>query len=603
MVIKMDKRKLKKNAKIIAKRGTEAGKTYVRRRIIIVAIILFIITLGVVVAVQFIPFMINLYDDGGSGDGYVSYESLPSRPVLNDIQPDPNIDGSISLVWSASERIWFYNVYRKKSGYTEEKIKYATTSTSFIDAAAKTNGLYYYRIEAVNNIGDIYSSSQSVRIEIAALPTTSREADLYSVVVAADGSTVLRWTIESTTSHTDKIERKIDGGTWSEVGMLTTSGGGTWTDTLINYGSYGYRIKSMYNMVIRWDTYYSKEVWVLFAGIVPDATTVSTITPNPDTDGSVIISWASVPNVPNYELHKSIDNVVFTKLTTVSSTSFTDSGLSDGTYYYKVKCIGVDYDSGFSNVESVRVQQDIYVPIIPVATIVHTISPDPDDDGEVQISWDTISDADEYELHRSIDSVRYTILTTITSTVFTDYGLSDGLTYYYKVKCIGLDGDSGFSNVKSVVITFPVLVPPTNPSILINNGESTTNSLDITVKISCTDATTMRFKLSSDTSWTSWERYGTSRSFTLPEVSLDNPNFNVAVQFQNADGETGETDAVDGITYVELEEEEEEEEETTTEPLLTTEQIVILVVILSLAVSGVIIIQVINKRRKLKPKI
>lgn len=572
-----------------------------RKRVIIIGLLL--ASAGIIPFVIFsLQFFAMRPSNGGSGDGYISYDSLPSKPVLSDIQPDPSTDGSISLSWTASERVWYYNIWRKKSGSTEDFIKLGTTSSSFIDASTKANGLYYYRIEAVNNIGDIYSSYQSVKIEIAALPTYTREADLYSVVVAVDGEVSLAWSIESGTDHYDYIQRKPDGGSFSKVGAFFMTGHeGTFTDTLIGYGSYAYRIKSVYAGFWGPETYYSKVFWVLFAGIKPNPTVIDPIVPSTDIDGNVDLTWSSVPNVPEYEIYRSKDNGIFTSIITVSIPSYTDPGLADGFYSYKIMCIGIDLNSDYSNTQSVIVQQYVYIPIIPSATTVYTISPNPNIDGVITISWLSISDADDYELYRSKDGGIFSPITTTAETSYPDTVFLDG-TYYYKVICRGVDDNSGFSNTQSVKVEIyvapPPLVLPTNPSIIINNGDLTTDSFDVIITLSCNDANEMRFQISSGV-YLDWVPYSTSYTLTLSKVNPDYPNYYIGVTFRNQDGNSGEV--FDGIKYEVLDDGNGDGNGNGEESIITPEQIGIIIAVIIIVIP-VVVIRALTKKKKIKSK-
>ena len=94
----------------------------------------------------------------------------------------------------------------------------------------------------------------------------------------------------------------------------------------------------------------------------PVATTISPIIPNPNTDGIVQISWSSVSDATEYELYRKIDGASYINIKTTTSTSYTDSGLSDGQYSYKIICKNADGDSGFSNIELVMVQTSVMPP-------------------------------------------------------------------------------------------------------------------------------------------------------------------------------------------------------------------------------------------------
>ncbi|KKL81432.1 hypothetical protein LCGC14_1994840, partial [marine sediment metagenome] len=120
--------------------------------------------------------------------------------------------------------------------------------------------------------------------------------------------------------------------------------------------------------------------------------------------------------------------------------------------------------SVFSNVRTVSVQKDVYIPPIPVTVVIEPITPNPSFDGDLDIKWLGVSDASGYELYKSSDGINYVLLMNIGYIGFGilhtyhDVVLSDGI-YYYKINVKGVYGDSGFSNIESVEVK--IYAPPT----------------------------------------------------------------------------------------------------------------------------------------------
>jgi alpha-tubulin suppressor-like RCC1 family protein len=86
---------------------------------------------------------------------------------------------------------------------------------------------------------------------------------------------------------------------------------------------------------------------------------------------------------------------------------------------------------------------------------------------QIELSWvNNATNADGFEIERSLDGITYTRLTTIsTNTVsYSDTGLSSGTTYYYRVRAFMTTGDySGYSNeVSAITSSIP---PPELPSV------------------------------------------------------------------------------------------------------------------------------------------
>jgi len=83
------------------------------------------------------------------------------------------------------------------------------------------------------------------------------------------------------------------------------------------------------------------------------------IVPNPDTDGNITLQWSSVEGASSYLVYrdtkciKDISNL--TAIAEISGTTYNDTGLTSGTYYYVIVAKGPGGSSNMSNCESVTV--------------------------------------------------------------------------------------------------------------------------------------------------------------------------------------------------------------------------------------------------------
>ena len=200
------------------------------------------------------------------------------------------------------------------------------------------------------------------------------------------------------------------------------------------------------------------------------APTLDPIIPNPNIDGIVIVRWTRTVQFDmfrnGYEVYRSTNNGAWIKIKETTGTAYKDENLANGDYVYKVRAFEGAFYSVFSNVRTVSVKQYVYVPPIPVETTISPIIPNPSTDGIILVKWAVISDASGYELYGSSDGVSYTKLITLDInfiTSYTDVRSLDG-TYYYKVICKGTYGDSGYSNVESVIVIMPVPTPTPTPT-------------------------------------------------------------------------------------------------------------------------------------------
>ncbi len=106
----------------------------------------------------------------------------------------------------------------------------------------------------------------------------------------------------------------------------------------------------------------------------------------------------------------------------------------------------------------------------PSASVLDTISPNPDPDGNVLVNWNDDIAVANWTLYRhssEITELNLALATEIasglTESQYNDTGLSNG-TYWYAVAAIGPFGYSYLSNSMSVTVEFPVSTPTPPPS-------------------------------------------------------------------------------------------------------------------------------------------
>jgi cellulose 1,4-beta-cellobiosidase len=139
------------------------------------------------------------------------------------------------------------------------------------------------------------------------------------------------------------------------------------------------------------------------------------------------------------------------------ATSFTDTGLTNGlTYYYKVSAVNAGGQSAASSEVSATPQ--VAPPAAPTNVMATASS------GQVALNWSASPGATSYNIYRSTTpgaegSTPYR--TGITATSFTDTGLSNGTTYYYKVSAVNAGGQSATSSEVSATPQVPA--PPRRP--------------------------------------------------------------------------------------------------------------------------------------------
>jgi len=169
-------------------------------------------------------------------------------------------------------------------------------------------------------------------------------------------------------------------------------------------------------------------------------------------DGDVSLSWNAAAGATAYDIYRSTSSGAeggSPYLSGITGTSFTDSGLSDGTtYFYEVTAVNSSGQSAVSNEASATPEAIVTVPAAPANLIA---SPG---NSQVDLAWSASAGATSYNLYRGTSSGGEILVQTgITGTDYTDTGLSDGITYYYEVTAVNSAGESGVSNEASVTLT------------------------------------------------------------------------------------------------------------------------------------------------------
>ena len=180
-----------------------------------------------------------------------------------------------------------------------------------------------------------------------------------------------------------------------------------------------------------------------------------------------------------------------------------------------------------------------------------------DDFGNVYITWRDITDYSGSGIDSDIFYKRWnatTVIWTMTEVVSTE---STGSSYdptivvdgsgnthiawydYTNYGGSGTDADIFYKKFSSP--------QPLNPSIIINNGDASTNSTLVTLTLSADGATEMSFRNGTSVTWTNWGAYATAKQLYLAG-SINNTEYSICVKFRNATGET--TPVCDSILYL-----------------------------------------------------
>jgi fibronectin type 3 domain-containing protein len=389
----------------------------------------------------------SLDANGNYIGGYLTYTNMSSITMaggtaaifLNPASPPAaptNLAASagnaqVTLSWSASTGAASYNVYRALSSGGEGATPIATglTGTSFSDTGLSNGTTYYYEVTAVNVSGESGKSS-----EVSATPQVSAPAAPTNLLASAGNAQVaLSWTASSGASSYD-IYRGTSSGSEALVDYGITSA--SFTDTGLSNGTTYYYEVSAVNA--GGESGRSNEVSATPQVAPPAAPTNLVASAG---NAQVALSWTGSSGATSYNVYRGTASGAETLLQTgITTTSFTNSGLSNGTtYYYEVTAVDAGGESGRSNQVSATPQ--VPPPAAPTNLVASA------GNAQVALSWAASSGATSYTIYRGTASGGESLLQAgITTTSFTNSGLSNGTTYYYQVTAVNAGGESGRSN-------------------------------------------------------------------------------------------------------------------------------------------------------------
>lgn len=163
----------------------------------------------------------------------------------------------------------------------------------------------------------------------------------------------------------------------------------------------------------------------------------------------IFLTWDEEDNATSYYIYRSdsTSSGSYLKIASIAKTFYTDtsSTLEPGeTYYYKIKAHNSSGTSAYSSYADATTDEEGSEGELDTPD-----NPEADSNGSdsISLAWDEVSGADEYFISRSATSTgTFNIVAVTSDTDYTDYDLSSGKTYYYKIMAHGSSGTSDFTS-------------------------------------------------------------------------------------------------------------------------------------------------------------
>ena len=313
-----------------------------------------------------------------------------------------NTIASLTLKWNAVTDATGYEIYRAGTDGKYSKIK-TVTSTSYVDTNVKNNTQYSYKIKAYNAAGaSAFSTAASLK---------KTQISVSNLKADANGSKVqLSWTGGVTGAEGYVIYRRTEGGSYAEIGRTS---GKTYSDTISAGIKYYYAV-AVYSGSRTEDK--CPEVGVMYLA-TPSGLSVS------NTIASLTLKWNAVKGATGYEIYRAGTDGKYSKITTVTSTSYVDTSVKNNTQYsYRIKAYNTACTSAFSTAASLKKTQ------ISVSNLKADAN-----GSKVQLSWTgVVTGAEGYVIYRRTEGGSYAEIGRTSGKTYSDT-ISAGIKYYYTV--------------------------------------------------------------------------------------------------------------------------------------------------------------------------
>jgi fibronectin type 3 domain-containing protein len=246
----------------------------------------------------------------------------------------------------------------------------------------------------------------------------------------------------------------VSGGPYTQVSAPTAT---TFTDTSLTNGTKYYYVVSAANSA--GESANSAEVSAMPVLAIPAVPTGLSATAG---NAQVGLSWSASAGATAYHVKRAtVSGGPYAQISAPTGTTFTDSGVTNGTkYYYVVSAVNASGESANSGEASATPQ--LGVPAAPGG--LHATA----GNAQVSLSWNVSSGATSYHVKRSTTSGSgYTTIASPATTTYSDTTVTNGTTYYYVVSALNGAGESANSSQASAT---PNSAP--NITVTVNAGQT-----------------------------------------------------------------------------------------------------------------------------------
>ena len=352
-------------------------------------------------------FKVKAYVNGAWQEASAMVYATPLSPVIPENIKTTAGDSKVTMTWDAVAGATKYAVYMLQNGAYVCKSN-AVTGTSYTFTGLTNGTKYSFMVKAyVNGAWKVASGAVSGTPVASVIPDNIK-------TTAGDSKVTMTW--DKVTGATKYAVYMLENGAYVCKSNAVTGTSYTFTG-LTNGTKYSFRVKA-----------YVNGAWKTASGTVYGTPVASVIPENIKTtagDSKVTMTWDAVTGATKYAVYMLENGAYVCKSNAVTGTSYTFTGLTNGTKYsFRVKA----YVNGAWKTASATVYGT------PVASVIPQNIKTTAGDSKVTMTWDKVTGATKYAVYMLQNGAYVCKSNAVTGTSYTFTGLTNGTKYSFRVK-------------------------------------------------------------------------------------------------------------------------------------------------------------------------
>jgi fibronectin type 3 domain-containing protein len=275
-------------------------------------------------------------------------------------------NGQVGLIWNASAGATSYRVKRATMSGGPYTPVAAPATSNFTDTGLTNGTAYFYVVSAVNATGESPNSSEASAKPAA--PVQAPGAPTGLMASAGTAQVSLNWTASAGAASYHVKRSTTSGGPYTQI---AAPAGTNFTDTGLTNGTTYFYVVSAVNSAGESANSSQASATPSAPAKPPAAPAGLQATPG---NAQVTLTWTASAGASSYHLKRSTTSGgPYTQITASATTSFTNTGLTNGTTYFyvvsAVNSVGESANSTQAAATPVNTPADVTITIDPTKTM------------------------------------------------------------------------------------------------------------------------------------------------------------------------------------------------------------------------------------------